>query len=263
MRSLHVLGKSLRLAANLAIFSLVAGPGQSSALAGNGRWTLTGWNNLGMHCMDDDYSVFSILPPYNTIRAQLIDPNGHRVTNAAGISLYYRSMYDPAGSINTSSVGKSNFWRYSLPLFGVSLLADQGLAGSNMPGPRNVPQPMAWDPVFQMFTATGIPIAPLDDRKRPNTYPVMRLIARNNIGVGLALVDIVLPVSSEVDCRGCHASGSDPKARPAAGWVRNPYARRDHRLNILRLHDEKNLANPVYQAALTEMAISPPGYTAR
>lgn len=21
---------------------------------------LVGWNNLGMHCMDDDYSVFSI-----------------------------------------------------------------------------------------------------------------------------------------------------------------------------------------------------------
>ena len=200
--------------------------------------------------MDDDYSVFSILPPYNTISAQLIDPSGHRVTNADGIHLYYRGMYDPASSINTSSVGKSNFWRYSLPLFGVSLLPDQGLAGSNMPGPRNVPQPMAWDPVFQMFTATGIPIAPWDDRKRPNTYPVMRLIARNSFGVGLASVDIVLPVSSEVDCRGCHASGSDPKARPAAGWVRNPYARRDHRLNILRLHDEKNLANPVYQAAL-------------
>jgi len=30
------------------------------------------WNNLGMHCMDSDYSVFSILPPYNTIEAQLI-----------------------------------------------------------------------------------------------------------------------------------------------------------------------------------------------
>jgi hypothetical protein len=33
---------------------------------------LLGWNNLGMHCMDSDYSVFSILPPYNTIEAQLI-----------------------------------------------------------------------------------------------------------------------------------------------------------------------------------------------
>lgn len=33
---------------------------------------LLGWNNLGMHCMDSDYSVFSILPPYNTIHARLI-----------------------------------------------------------------------------------------------------------------------------------------------------------------------------------------------
>ena len=29
--------------------------------------TLLGWNNLGMHCMDSDYSVFSVLPPYNTV----------------------------------------------------------------------------------------------------------------------------------------------------------------------------------------------------
>jgi len=33
---------------------------------------LVGWNNLGMHCMDSDSSVFSILPPYNTVEAQLI-----------------------------------------------------------------------------------------------------------------------------------------------------------------------------------------------
>ena len=32
-------------------------------------WTLEGWNDLGMHCMDADYSVFSILPPYNNIHA--------------------------------------------------------------------------------------------------------------------------------------------------------------------------------------------------
>jgi hypothetical protein len=36
------------------------------------NYTVVGWNNLGMHCMDSDFSVFSILPPYNTINAQLI-----------------------------------------------------------------------------------------------------------------------------------------------------------------------------------------------
>ena len=44
--------------------------------------TILGWNNLGMHCMDSDYSVFTILPPYNTIEAQLI-VGGRLVTNAA------------------------------------------------------------------------------------------------------------------------------------------------------------------------------------
>ncbi|MBI3784208.1 MAG: hypothetical protein HY270_12500, partial [Deltaproteobacteria bacterium] len=46
-------------------------------------WTLVGWNNLGMHCMDGDYSLFSLLPPYNTVVAQLVDPSGRVVVDPA------------------------------------------------------------------------------------------------------------------------------------------------------------------------------------
>lgn len=42
-------------------------------------WTLIGWNNLGMHCMDPDYGVLALLPPYNTLEAQLVDANGQLV----------------------------------------------------------------------------------------------------------------------------------------------------------------------------------------
>ncbi len=35
-----------------------------------------------MHCMDSDYSVFSILPPYNTIQAHLINASGQLVKNS-------------------------------------------------------------------------------------------------------------------------------------------------------------------------------------
>ena len=101
----------------------------SSAIAGNGRWTLTGWNNLGMRCMDDDYSVFSILPPFNTVNAQLIDPHRRRVTDPAGITIYYRGVTDPSGLIDTTSVEKSNFWKFSLPIFGVNLLPGSGACG--------------------------------------------------------------------------------------------------------------------------------------
>ena len=54
---------------------------------GNGRWTLIGWNNLGMHCMDEDYSVFSLLPPFNTIQAQLIDSNGSLVQSGSRVTI--------------------------------------------------------------------------------------------------------------------------------------------------------------------------------
>ena len=62
------------------------------------HWTLIGWNNLGMHCMDDDYSIFSILPPYNTVNAQLIDNNGKLVLSLpAGMTVTYEAVADPDG----------------------------------------------------------------------------------------------------------------------------------------------------------------------
>src|SRR6185369_5791701 len=64
---------------------------------------ILGWNNLGMHCMDSDYSVFSILPPYNTIESQLI-VGGKLVTNATGYTVTYEAVADPDGSINKTSV---------------------------------------------------------------------------------------------------------------------------------------------------------------
>ena len=36
-------------------------------------YALLAWSELGMHCIDGkDYSVMSILPPYNTVHAQLV-----------------------------------------------------------------------------------------------------------------------------------------------------------------------------------------------
>src|SRR5579864_1537941 len=78
---------------------------------------ILGWNNLGMHCMDSDYSVFSILPPYNTIEAQLI-VGGKLVTNGTGYTVTYEAMADPAGSFNSTSIGKGNFYTYAQTIYG-------------------------------------------------------------------------------------------------------------------------------------------------
>src|SRR5512135_1924317 len=112
--------------------------GQSSATG----WKLVAWNNLGMHCMDADFSVFSILPPYNTIQAQLIDPSGKLVQAPAGGRVTYEAVADPTGSINRTSAGKTNFWSFVNALFGASLGVDTGLLNHNMPGSTNPPQPM-------------------------------------------------------------------------------------------------------------------------
>ena len=79
---------------------LCLGLGARSAPA---EWRLIGWNDLGMHGMDGtDFSVFSILPPYNTVHAHLLH-DGQLVTDDAGVTVTYRAVADPNGSINSRS----------------------------------------------------------------------------------------------------------------------------------------------------------------
>ncbi len=218
--------------------------------AAQSGWTLIGWNDLGMHCMDADFGVFSILPPYNTIHAQLVGPDGELVTAAAGITVTYEGIADPDGSINTTSAGKTNFWDHVLALFGVDLATNEGLAGFNMPGATNQPQEMHFEPELSWFTAEGIPLTPYDDSHNKNYYPVMHLVARDASGDVLATTDIVLPVSDEMTCIACHGSGTESAARPDGGWVSDPDPERDFRLNILLLHDDRQAGNPAFAAAL-------------
>jgi hypothetical protein len=229
--------------------------------------TLVGWNNLGMHCMDDDYSVFSILPPYNTVDCQLLDAQGHLVIDPTGLVVTYEAVADPDGSINTSSIGKTNFWDYSPVLFNAPLPPDYGLPfpagnpGRNMPGPTNQPQAMGYATAMHWFEAAGVPITPVDDDGQFNPYPLMRLTAKTTGGTVLATTDVVLPVSSEMDCRKCHSSGSGDAAKPANGWVNEPDSARDHRLNILRLHD-RHVGTQPYDDALAAKNYPPEGLEA-
>lgn len=217
--------------------------------------------------MDSDYSVFSILPPYNVIEAQLI-VGGKLVKSGSGYTITYQAIADPSGSINTTSAGKTNFFTFTSSLYG-SVPTDTGLLGWKMPGASNTPQSMLFEasnspasgvntPV-NWFRAEGIPITPYDDSTAKNTYPMMRLVARDASNTVLATTDIVLPVSDEMDCRACHASTSGPAARPSAGWVNDPNSERDYRLNILRLHDEHEFA---LHPAAYKAALSTKGYNA-
>jgi hypothetical protein len=228
----------------------------SASAAGS---TLIGWSELGMAESDgSDVSVYSLLPPYSTIHAQLIS-GGKLVTNTNGFTVTYEAVADSTGSINTTSQGKGNFYQYAQILFGTPLAPDQGLAGFAMPGPTNRPQAMAFDPIGNRFTATGLPLTPYDDQGRKNYYPMMRLTARDSAGHVLATTDIAVPVTDEMDCRSCHQSGSKPDARPFEGWVWDCNPDRDYKLNILRYHDEAHGGTSTYTNVLTAVGYNPAG----
>lgn len=241
-----------RVAVGCLGLALCLGAGTAGAQTTNG--TVVGWNNLGMHCMDADFSVFCILPPYNVIMGQAINSSGMLVGGDAGSTITYQAVADPSGSINTTSVGKNNFWSYDGALFGITLPPDVGLPvpGPNsfaMPGVKNTPQSMAYDTNLEWFAAYGIPLTPYDDAGQTNRYSMMRLVAKNGATLA-AHKDIVLPVADEMNCKACHASGSGPAAQPAEGWVNLADQQRDFRLNILRMHDDRQLGTPTFTAAL-------------
>src|SRR5512146_2132239 len=95
-----------------------------------GNYVLTAWSELGMHCIDGkDYSVFSVLPPYNTLYAQVIQ-RGSSPAIVNGVKVTYQAIADSTGSVNTSSAGKTNFWTYVRTLFHASVNPDVGLTGT-------------------------------------------------------------------------------------------------------------------------------------
>ena len=215
--------------------------GGTTTPVNNGTYTLLAWNDLGMHCMDGkDFSVFSILPPYNNLDAQLILKDGTSNKHVtSGVTLTYEAL-DHAGHINTTSVGKTNFFSFKNLLFpGAGSTPDVGLTGNKTPS--HTPNPMTYNATNNWFEATGIPILNYDDNGARNFYPMVRVVAKDSAGATLATADVVLPVSDEMDCSKCHASTvTSQDAKPFKGWVNNSDTLKDYKLNILRLHDEKN-----------------------
>ncbi len=65
--------------ANSTVVKLVATV-DPEAVSGN--YVVISWNDLGMHCMNQFFNVMAVLPPYNTIWAQVIKrgPEPQKVT---------------------------------------------------------------------------------------------------------------------------------------------------------------------------------------
>ena len=200
----------------------------------------TVWTGLITRC-------FPFSRPITIYHAQLIrkqDTDQKLITQ--DVTITYEATAYADGAINTSSATPSNYWDFvSLlyePLFGPTMGVDIGLVGN--PTQSRTPALMDYNANFGWWEAEGIPTDPYDDDGAKNFYPLVKVVARDLSGNILASTTTVLPVSDEMDCRVCHASGSSNAARPGSGWVNHPDAEKDYKLNILRLHDEKQNIAP-------------------
>lgn len=201
-------------------------------------------NDLGMHCMDREFSVFSILPPFNVVNAQVVRQVGGdpQLVEDGSVVVRYSPIADAQGSINTRSVGKTDFWAHVQGLFGVALPPGQGLTGLYMPGdaPQPGPQAMAWNAMLGTFSAFGIPITPVDDAGAENPYPLLRISAHNAVtGAELAHTDVVVPVAKETDCANCHATGGIAASKFGVNWSNDPDLELQTKKNVLLLHDHE------------------------
>lgn len=179
----------------------------------SGLYVIIGWNNLGMHCYDLNYADMSVLPPYNTLWAQVIQRGDPPLILTEDVLVTY-SFQD-----NSESATKTNFWVYAQDLFGLPapLTPNIGLTGKGMSGEM--------DRSNSYFIAEGIPITEFRDSAPtvPYYYQLANLVASSkSTGRLLASTTVVAPVSSEMRCFDCHAE---------------PYA--NFRENILTKHDEE------------------------
>ncbi len=190
----------------------------------HGAYALLGWNDLGMHCYNLDFQDIAVLPPYNTLWAQVIKRGDPPQIVTQGISVSY-SFPD-----NTISSTKTNFWDYANKLFGITLAKDVGLKGKKLADVMDIN--LTGTP---HFIAEGIPLTEYTDKDLANRYPYQKaqMVAKDlATNQTLATLTVVAPVSTEMHCETCHASGKDPggnQSRPT--------------LNILALHDGEEGTN--------------------
>lgn len=197
----------------------------------NDEYILLAWNDLGMHCITDSDPWFVILPPANTLEAQLIKRGDPPNIVTEGVELRY-SVQD--GFRNPSE--HVPFWDYSKKIFGADLEKNVGLFGQGVVGKMKLKA----DGIS--FIAPAIPVAPYSDDKKVNPFPIFTIEAVDTItGKVLAAAKAVTPTSTEMGCRNCHGGGW--KVNGKAG-VADETA-----INILKAHDKLSGTN-LYKDAI-------------
>lgn len=194
------------------------------------EYAVIAWNDLGMHCYNPSFQELAVLPPWNTLYAQVFqiaDPP-ILVTTGVTVTFFFEN--------NTYSMGKTDFWDISPYrgvqnaqwLFGLAdpLPPNVGLTGVGLSGEM--------EPEGDHFKAEGIPLTEYSDGalnvREP--YQLATVLVHDAVtGQELARVQPVAPVSTEMHCENCHYDGGPGNEDVATGNVFQ---------NILTTHDREN-----------------------
>ncbi len=161
------------------------------------------WNDLGMHCANPTYDKLVLLPPYNTVWAQVVKRGNPPQVVTSGLTVEYKMIN------NTYTYGKggySGFWDNAKTLFGADLARNTGL---NLVDPtihNGLSGTMTARDGY--FEAVGIPLSPINDDGSWNPFQVAQITVKDASGKVVAQTDATAPISDEINCARCH--GSDP-----------------------------------------------------
>ena len=205
-----------------------------------GDYVVLSWNDLGMHCYNPDFQDMAVLPPFNTLWAQVVRVGDPPQIVTTGITVAYLF------TDNTYSVGKSNFWTYAQEIFGLPapLPPNIGLTGKGLSG--------AMDLDGDHFVARGIPLTEYrdSDLTTPDPYQLATIIVYDvPTTTEIARNTVVAPVSTELSCFMCHSDTGDATTR----YPITPTGRIE--TNILTLHDY--LSQDKYPAGHTGPLMDP------
>ncbi|HET7839898.1 MAG TPA: hypothetical protein VFL04_09060 [Rectinemataceae bacterium] len=163
------------------------------------------WNDLGMHCLNPSYDTAVILPPYNTVNAQVLKRGDPPELVTSGVTVSY-ALVDNSYSVGKGQFGQ--FWTYMMSLFGKSQADNIGLAGKGLSGT------MDWVGADGVYRAVGIPVVPRTDSAPLVRAPYQQAVitVRDGAGQVIASTKATVPTSDEINCAKCHAPGASIQA---------------------------------------------------
>ena len=154
-----------------------------------------------MHCANPSYDVAVILPPYNTVRAQVVKRGNPPAVVSDGLTVTYEIVN------NTYTYGKGlygQFWDNAQKLFGIDLARDTGLNLDDPAIHNGLSGTMVNKGTY--FVADGIPLSPYFDDGGYNPYQIGHVIVKDAGGATVAQTYTTIPVSDEINCAKCHGA---------------------------------------------------------